>query len=379
MIIMKNVCFFNTVKFWGGGEKLHLEYALKFREINYRVFLATSKDSPLHRKGKETGLLIYNIHAGNLSFLNPFKYYRLFRFYKREKIDTVIFSSSQDLKLGALSAKIAGVRSIVYLRGLAAPVKNSFLNRILFRNILTQIVANSEETKRTILQNLGKSIDADKVKVIYHGIDLTIYDRKIRPVSLMPGLRPANRPGITLGNAGRLTSQKGQQYLIETANRLKQKNIRFTLFIAGTGEMKTTLEKLISQYNLQEEVVLLGFVEDVENFMNSIDIFVLTSLWEGFGYVIVEAMAACKPVVAFNLSSNPEIIINNETGFLIDFPDIEMFTRKIELLINDENLRLQFGKKGRETVEKYFQLDDRIAEFEQYLLFQPQVTGINPK
>ncbi|MEI7725897.1 MAG: glycosyltransferase [Bacteroidota bacterium] len=371
---MKNVCFFNTVKFWGGGEKLHLEYALKFKEINYRVYLATSKDSPLHQKGKNTGLLIYNIYAGNLSFLNPFKYFRLFRFYKREKIDTVIFSSSQDLKLGALSAKIAGVNSIVYLRGLAAPVKNSFLNRVLFRHVLTHIVANSEETKRTIVQNLGKYLDPGKVKVIYHGIDLDVFDRRISTSLLRPGLTPtpdpADRPCIRLGNAGRLTSQKGQQYLIEIANLLKQKNIRFTLFIAGTGEMKSTLENLIGQYNLQEEVILLGFVEDVENFMNSIDIFVLTSLWEGFGYVIVEAMAAGKPVVAFNLSSNPEIIINNQTGFLVDFPDVEMFSRRIEQLINDETLRLQFGKKGRETVEKVFQLDERIAEFEQYLLSQ---------
>lgn len=360
---MKNVCFFNTVKFWGGGEKLHLEYALKFMDLNYRVFLATSKGSALSQKGKGAGMPTFNIYAGNLSFLNPVKYFRLFNFYKKEKIDTVIFSSSQDLKLGALSAKIAGVRSIVYLRGLAAPVKNSFLNKFLFKYVLTHIVANSEETKRKILQNLKTTIDPDKVKVIYHGIDLGLFDGKINPVST-----PGPTQGlIKLGNAGRLTAQKGQQYLIELANRLKQKNISFTLFIAGTGEMKPALEKLIDKYGLHQQVVLLGFVEDVENFMNSIDIFVLTSLWEGFGYVIVEAMAAHKPTIAFDLSSNPEIIINGQTGFLIDYPDMDAFCGKLELLINDENLRLQFGKKGRETVEKQFQLDDRIAEFENYL------------
>ena len=367
---MKNICFFNTVKFWGGGEKLHLEYALKFREINYRVYLAAGKNSPLHHKGMKADMPTFNIDAGNLSFLNPFKYYRLFRFYKKEKTDTVIFSSSQDLKLGGLSAKIAGVRAIVYLRGLAAPVKNSMLNRFLFKHVLTHIVANSEETKRTILQNLAKTISPNKVRVIYHGIDLDEFDGHLAPGLLAPGLSPALaiRPGIKLGNAGRLTSQKGQQHLIEIANRLKQKGIRFTLYIAGTGEMKTTLEKLIGQYDLHQEVVLLGFVADIEKFMQSIDIFLLTSLWEGFGYVIVEAMAAKKPAIAFNLSSNPEIIINNQTGFLIDFPDIEEFSRKTELLINDEYLRLQFGKKGRETVEKQFQLNDRIAEFEHYLL-----------
>jgi glycosyltransferase involved in cell wall biosynthesis len=362
---MKNICFFNTVKFWGGGEKLHLEYALKFMELNYRVYLAACKNSPLDQKGMKAGLLMYPVYAGNLSFLNPLKYWRLFRFYRSEKIDTVIFSSSQDLKLGALSAKLAGVKAIVYLRGLAAPVKNSFLNRFLFKRVLTHIVANSEATKQTILQNLSKTIDPDKVRVIYHGIDLDIFDHH-----LTPGLTPALtiRPGIKLGNAGRLTSQKGQQHLIEIANRLKQKGIRFTLYIAGTGEMKSTLEKLIDQYELHEDVVLLGFVADIEHFMQTIDIFILTSLWEGFGYVIVEAMAAKKPTIAFNLSSNPEIIINNQTGFLIDYPDMEAFSQKTAILINDENLRLQFGKKGRETVENQFQLNDRIAEFEHYLL-----------
>ncbi|MCX6304361.1 MAG: glycosyltransferase [Bacteroidetes bacterium] len=361
---MRNVCYFNTVKFWGGGEKLHLEYASKFKEFGYRVYLATSENSLLSKRGIEENLLIFNIFAGNLSFLNPFKYFRLLRFFKKEEIDTVIFSSSQDLKLGALAAKLAGVKSIVYLRGLAVPVKNTFINRFLFNKVLTHIVANSEETKRTILVNLGSSVPSGKVKVIYHGIALDTH-----PASF-PGSypNPGPYPGIILGNAGRLTSQKGQLHLVEIARILKQRNIGFTLLIAGTGEMKPVLERLINQYDLQKEVILIGFVEDIERFMNSLDIFLLTSAWEGFGYVIVEAMAASKPTVAFDISSNPEIIADGETGFMVKYPDLESFCDRIELLINDENLRLKFGRNGRERAEKYFQADDRIAEFEQYLL-----------
>ncbi len=362
---MKNICFFNTVKFWGGGEKLHLEYAIKFEEKGYHVYLVSDKNSTLSEKGKAINLPVFNISAGNLSFLNPLKYFKLFRFFKKEKTDTILFSSSQDFKLGAISSKIAGVRNIVYLRGLATPIRNTVINRILFKHFVTHIVANSLETKRTILTHLKKSIDAETVKVIYHGIDLNIFDNHpgnlCFPVAEKGG-------GIILGNAGRLTLQKGQHYLIEVANRLKQKGIRFTLFIAGIGEMKSTLEKLIEKYHLQKEVVLLGFVEDMAGFMRSIDIFVLTSCWEGFGYVIVEAMAAGKPTVAFNITSNPEIIIDNETGFLADYPDVEMMSERIELLSRDENLRAKFGKAARERVEKNFQLDDRITELEDYLL-----------
>jgi glycosyltransferase involved in cell wall biosynthesis len=368
---MENVCFFNSVKFWGGGEKLHLEYALEFKKKNYKVFLVSKKDSPLSERAIQGGLQVFNITVKNLSFLNPFKIIRLVRFFQRVNIDTIIFSGSQDLKLGGIAAKLAGVKNIVYLRGLAVPIKNSFLNRILYKNVLTGVVANSEETKRTILSNLIP-IDQGKVSVIYHGIDIE-----------MPGKNNSNKldfikqngHGIILGNAGRLTLQKGQQYLIEVARTLKMKQVDFTLFIAGTGEMYNQLQALIREYNLQNEVYLLGFVEDIGGFMNSIDVFLLSSKWEGFGYVLVEAMIHSKPVVAFNISSNPEIVENNVTGYLADFPDLEMFAEKVRLLSDNESLRKRFGEKGRQAVIDKFQLNQRIDEFENYLLRSTKNAG----
>ena len=362
---MQNVCFFNSIKFWGGGEKLHLEYASEFKKKNYNVYLVSKKNSPLSEKSNSQGFNTFNISVGNLSFLNPLKHIRLVRFFRKNNIDTIIFSGSQDLKMGGIAAKLAKVPNIVYLRGLAVPVKNSFLNRLLFKDVLTHIVANSEETKRTILRNLHNHIDEEKVKVIFHGIDVSLLTQK--GSSKLDDITNKGR-GIILGNAGRLTKQKGQQYLIDIAKKLKDKNIEFTLFIAGTGEMHPTLEDLIVKNNLQKEVILLGFVKDVERFMSSIDIFLLTSEWEGFGYVIVEAMVQSKPVVAFDITSNPEIIIEDQTGFLADFPDVDMFAEKVQLLIEDDTLRQQFGAAGREDVLQRFQLNQRITEFEYYLL-----------
>jgi glycosyltransferase involved in cell wall biosynthesis len=230
---------------------------------------------------------------------------------------------------------------------------------------LTHIVANSDETKRSILRDLGKHIDEDKVKTIYHGIEIdnsiSNQNHKIEAIS-------QNGRGVILGNAGRLTPQKGQQHLIEIAKKLKERNVEFTLFIAGAGELQIELEASIEKYNLQKEVVLLGFVADMEGFMNSIDIFLLTSIWEGFGYVLVEAMIKSKPVVAFNISSNPEIVINDETGFLVDYPDLEMFSQKTQLLIQNKALRTQFGEAGMKSVYDRFDIIDRITEFEYYLL-----------
>ena len=96
----------------------------------------------------------------------------------------------------------------------------------------------------------------------------------------------------------RLTAQKAQEKLIRVAKILKDQNIQFTLYIAGTGELHSELQTLIEELQLQEQVYLLGFVENMNAFMNSIDIFLLSSAWEGFGFVLVEAMLRAKPIVA---------------------------------------------------------------------------------
>ena len=362
---MKNTCFFNSANFWGGGEKLHLEYALEFKKKNYHVFLISNKDAPLSKKAVAHGLEIFSVAVGNLSFLNPLKIFRLIGFYKKNKVDTVIFSASQDLKLGGFSAKLAGVKNIVYLRGLAVPVKNNIINRFIFKSILTHIVANSDETKRTILKNLGPYVEEKNVKTIYHGIEIN--DTEESDFEILDAIKK-NARGVVLGNAGRLTQQKGQLNLIEVAKKLKQNNLEFTLFIAGTGEMQIELETLIKKYNLEKDVFLLGFVKDMEKFMNSIDLFLLSSLWEGFGYVLVEAMAKSKPVVAFDISSNPEIVDSETTGFLVSYPDLDMFYEKTKILIENHALRKKMGEAGRERVLNSFELNDRITEFEYYLL-----------
>lgn len=362
---MKHICFFNSITFWGGGEKLHLENALAFRSKNYQVTVASNKCSPLYCKATAAGFSTFTVSVHNLSFLNPFKILRLVLFYRKQGIDTVVFSASQDLKLGSIAAKIAGVKRIVYLRGLALPVKATLTNILIFRSILTHIVLNSQDTKNNTLKHLRKYIDSSKVYVIYHGIDLS--GENIQKVNKLKLIEEKGH-GIILGNAGRLTAQKGQEYLIQVASLLKKRGVDFTLFIAGTGELEQRLNSLIDEYNLRKDVILTGFVDDMDGFMNAIDIFLFTSIWEGFGYVIVEAMVKSKPVVAFDITSNPEIITADKTGFLVAYPDLEQFAERIIQLINDPLLRKSMGQAGKQSVFERFNLIDRISEFEKTLI-----------
>jgi glycosyltransferase involved in cell wall biosynthesis len=361
----------NSSKTWGGGEKWHLETACSLQKKGFDVAILANRDKELFKRSIASGITTEPISITNLSFINPFCLILLVRLFKKEKPDAVILNFSADIKTAGIAAKIAGIRNIIYRRGSAIPIRNTWVNRILYRTIISHIIANSEETKRTILQNNPKLFPPEKITVIYNGIDLVQLDR-------MPVVKLCERgkDEIIIGNAGRLVLQKGQKYLIEIAAELKQQGKAFKVLVAGDGPLEASLKSMAAKAGVEDHIVFLGFVNNVKAFMETIDVFILTSIWEGFGYVLVEAMACKKPVVAFHISSNPEIIVDSETGYLVDALDIAAFTRKVADLIQDPVLREKQGKAGRKRVEDYFEIGKNQQQVEVLLR---ALTGRVPK
>uniref|UniRef100_UPI00321780B0 glycosyltransferase n=1 Tax=uncultured Draconibacterium sp. TaxID=1573823 RepID=UPI00321780B0 len=360
---MKNVCFFNSTMFWGGGEKAHLEYAVNFKNAGYNVWVVCSSGSVLEKKSTENKLLHLDVKIGNLSFLNPRKKKILVEFFNEKNIDTVFFNASNDIKIGGPAAKKAGVTNRIYMRGLAVPVKNSITNRYLFSEILTHVVPNSYDTRKTFLTNLRPLLNENNVHMIYRGINFDEWDcRPVKKISFK------EKDEVILGNVGRLETQKGQKYLIDLAKILRNKSVNFKIVIAGTGPLENELKDLISVNGLDKYIQLAGFQSDVKSFLSGIDIFVFPSLWEGFGNAMVEAMAEQKVPVAFNLSSNPEIIDSGKNGFLVDYPDIDLFADKVMFLIKNQENCKQMGKAARESVVNKFSLQKVIHDWEKLLV-----------
>src|SRR5690606_10184107 len=96
---------------------------------------------------------------------------------------------------------------------------------------------------------------------------------------------------------------------------------------------------------VNENILFLGFVSNVKDLLMACDVFILPSLWEGFGYVLAEASLCKKPIIAFTLSSIPEVVIHNETGFLIE-NDVEECVKKVMVLNEDPSLRKKMGNAG---------------------------------
>lgn len=359
----KSICFFNTNKAWGGGEKWHIENACEARKYGARVWVCCRKNSPVIQECLKNDLPCFSFSLGNLSFLNPLKYLKLYFFFRKHRPDVVILNLPADLKVAGVAARWAGIKRIIYRRGSAIPVKNTVYNRFLFKHIITEVLANSYATKNTILANNARMIPDEKIKVIYNGLKIDEYDR-------CPTKKVIDR-NITLpavGAAGRLVEQKGFDSLIKIIAEMNTPHPVCELFIAGDGKLREELQDQINQLNAQSYIHLVGFMPDMKSFMYSIDLFVLSSHWEGFGYVLAEAMAAQKAIVAYDVSSNPELVRHEYNGFLAEYLSEEKLAHYLEVLIENKDLRTRLGQNGRAMLEKQFDFYTNFNEFAEFAL-----------
>ena len=342
---MNNVCFFNSEKKWGGGEKWHLKMSALFLEHGYSVILAGNYNSELIKKARLENIPTQEFKISRYSFLNPIKIYKIYKFFKKDNINTLFMNSSIDLKVCFIASKMAKVKNIVYRRGMPHPIKNSFLNKLIFSKMLTKVIVNSKEIERSIFVNNSKIISKEKILLLYNGIDNSDYKKTDEK------LYDSEYP--VFGNLGRLVEQKGQIHLIEAAKILKEKGYSFKILIGGKGDQEDYLRKKIKDYDLEEDVILLGFINEIEKFMNSIDIFVFPSYFEGSANSIIEAMYFSKPVICFNVSSMPELVENNVNGFLTEYKNTELFAEKMEEFIKNKKLIFEMGRKAKLTAKRY--------------------------
>lgn len=153
---------------------------------------------------------------------------------------------------------------------------------------------------------------------------------------------------------GRLTKQKGYDLLIDAWKIVHEHHPDWHLDIYGTGEDKEKLTHQVSQHNLNEVIHFHDPTPEIfDKYMMS-DFYVMSSRWEGFSLVLIEAMSCGLPCVSFNCPHGPaEIIRNNEDGLIVENGNIEQFAEKINYLIEQKKVRQEMGYKARENVKRY--------------------------
>lgn len=191
------------------------------------------------------------------------------------------------------------------------PSAPDFFSRMLSR-FVTQKSHSVIAISYAVAQFLSSSREISRfsqVSVIYYG-----YSRRINCEEKQNIVKPLNQSVLRIGTISRLAPQKNLQLLIELGSKLKSSQQDFKIRIVGAGPDKLQLQKRIEELDLHDDILLLGRQSDVMPFLQAQDVFVLTSNYEGFGLVLLEAMDAGLPIVAARNSSIPEVLGDTHPG-----------------------------------------------------------------
>ena len=356
---MGKIIFLNSCVEWGGGEKWTFETALALKERGFDVIIASVAESELYQKAQKNNIQTKEVRVrSSLSALNPIKMWSFVQYLKNSDIDTMFINLSQDLKFGAWAADLAGLEQIIYRRGSAIPIKDRFYTKFLLEDCVTDIIANSKATKRTILANTVQWLSEEKIEIIYNGIDLKKIDQAELKTDIREEFGIADDE-ILLANVGRLSRQKGHKYLVKVVKLLSERYQNFKVLVVGKGEIENEIKEQVKELGLEQHIIFTGFRTDVYSIMKQIDFLLHTALWEGFGFVVAEALAAKTPVVSTDVSNISEIMIDGETGYLAESKNPNDIAKKVEKMIETDN-RQEMGKLGRKIVAENFAFQDQI-------------------
>ncbi len=375
----RKVLFVITKSNWGGAQRYvyNLASSLPREEFDVGVALGGTGAAGSAAGQLQTELTAANIpsvvvrsFARDVSLISDVRaFFELLRIYRRERPDVVHLNSSKAGGVGALAARCAGVRNIVFtshglpydedrtLVAKAAIACVTWLTFLLCHTVITISRDNYERARRL-------PFCTQKMVLIHNGLpSLTFETRERARVSLAVRVGLA-QDGNTfwIGTIAELTRNKNLSVLIKAAQTLKHEGIHFHLFIIGSGEQRTRLAGEITTAKLDDCVHLVGFVADAYRYLKAFNLFALTSIKEGLPYVLLEAGQAEVAVVASNIPGTHDIIEDTRTGILADPRSAENIAYKIVPLMHNPTLRHQLAKNLHEKVVTEFSMERMVEE-----------------
>ena len=341
------ILHFVTSKTFGGVEShvCTLVRLMKNEGYQFKVVCHQSivKEFRERLDGSDAEIISFN------SWVKPFPigYIRLIRIFKDLSPDIVHCHLYTATRAGALAAKIAGVDCVetIHIEESWREGFKKFLfnnaDAVLGRLFVDKYIAVSKSVAKYYQHY--KWVSEEKIEQIYN----TIETDDVR-------IDSEKEYSCRLGFLGRLSYQKGLDILLEAIYRVKKNTkANCTLYIGGSGPLQEELELQSKKLGIEDSVIFLGQVSDKNKFFNDIDIFILPSRNEGFPLVLLEAAVYQMPVVATNVSGNPEIIQHEETGLLVDKEDPEGLASAIERY-QDKDKRKEYSQNLRSLFESDF-------------------------
>jgi glycosyltransferase involved in cell wall biosynthesis len=269
---------------------------------------------------------------------------------RRFGADVICTHYTRPLITGYLASKVLGLPFIHHEHSSAHYRKG--MGRVLGKFCLPKaaaVICNSRYTSDTISSSYRAV--SKKLHVIYNPVEERIVTRERNEIRREIGVREED---ILIGHVGGMIPERDQETLIKAFHKIHSEFKHSKLILIGDGPVRPRLESLAESLEIKSNVIFTGYTRGVWEYLSALDIYVNPTLDEGFGIAVVEAMLSRLPVILSDRGAHPELIVENESGFLYPGSDNESLAKRIKLLLESPRKRKEMGLKACEVAKVRF-------------------------
>jgi glycosyltransferase involved in cell wall biosynthesis len=345
---------------WGGQEIRILTEAQGMMRRGHRITLVTPPEAMLLPAAQKMGLPVIALPIGakRLSALMALR--RWLALHGRG-FDVINMHSSTDSWLSALACRtLRGMPPLVRTRHVSTAIHNTLPTRWLYLRATAHIVTAGEALRQQL--HCDNRFPLEHMTSVPTGIDLA----RFRPREQIAARRELGTPDTpTLGIVATLRDWKGHAYLLEAFNKLRTRFPTLQLLVIGDGPQREKIEHQIRRLRLNDCVRLVGNQDNVDRWLNALDLFVLPSYGEeGVPQSIMQAMACGLAVVSTPVGAIREAVVDGVTGILVEPMNTDALAESLARLMSDTALRRQMGEAGQRHAQTHFGIDRMLDKME---------------
>ena len=374
---MRKIAYILTPVEYGGSEKVNLVFLKNVNRERYDVhpiilIRPWENDNTFVKALNDMGYASRVIPVAKRPVSEGRDYFRVLRclyilhgILSEEKFDIVHTHGYFADIIGSVTSHLHNIPHIATCHGFISNDINleiySKLDKLSLR-FCDRIIAVSDQIRKELL---GDGIRESNIITIANAVENSLSEDEISALRIEKRRQlSVSEDDIIIGYVGRLSREKGIEYLIKAGAILKEKNKSFKIWIIGDGKERKELEKVSSKMMLQDFILFTGFLSDVERWFPAMDVFVLPSLTEGTPMALLEAMSHGLPVIASKVGGVPDIIKSGANGLLVRPGNAHEIADAICMLYEDENLRLKLGREARVTAQIQYGVNQWIKKIE---------------
>lgn len=348
-----------------GGAKTHVINLLQ--ELNKRIHVKVICfiKAEFYYEAKEKGIPIEVYEQEKRYDLSIIK--RLVEEIRKEKYDLIHSHGARANFITYVVKKFCDIPAVTTIHSdYKLDFKGSFYKSLVYKNLnylslkhMDYYIGVSESFRDMLI---ARNFDPDRIMTVYNGINIEeVESRDVNEDFFEEYGIALDENTVKVGILARLHPVKGVDVFIKAAHKVLQKRQDVEFFIAGDGEEREKLLKLIKELKVDNKVHLLGYLQDPYSFISQIDVNSNTSYSESFPYVILEGGVFKKPIIASNVGGVKDLVIDGETGLLFEPGDTDTLSEHILTLVENEQLRKKMGWNLYNRIKQFY-TSERMAD-----------------